>query len=267
MSYLVQRIARRWVAGDSIPAALSEGERLERRGMHVLYNYLGEHYKSKFMVERSVGTYLLLVDQLTGNGSGLSLKLTELGLDIGKGYCLSNLLKIAQKAKAKKIPIWIDMESMAYTKQTIDLYQDMHRTYRHMGVTLQANVKRTEEDLERLIKRKARIRLVKGAYKGEFKDWEEIEHRYSRFMRLLFSKSEGFAIATNDQALLKEAVTLKIRYSPEMEFQFLRGIRPRLAEKMARRHTVTIYTPFGKHMINYVWRRFREHGLSLIHYT
>lgn len=267
MGYFLESLTSRWVAGETIESAVRVCNRLNRSGVKALLNYIGEHHKDKVLVERAVGMYLELLENIRigGLNADLTLKLTELGLDIGKGYCLRNLLELLHRAKELGVMVWIDMESSDYTKDSIDIYRDVVTHYKNSGITLQANMKRTRNDLLEILKKKGKVRLVKGAYKGDVTDWDDIEVNYSRLLRMLFAKGDQFAVATHDEILLEEAKILNERYRKHFEFQLLRGVKRKAALQLKRQgYQVGEYTPFGRKSLPYVWRRIKEHGFAMV---
>lgn len=259
MAFLSQQFFSRWIAGDTIDAALLATRKENREGKRVLLNVMGEHARTKVLVEQAVGMYLEVLEEThkLGLEADVSVKLTHLGLDVGKGYCLRKLLEIVERAHALNIDVWIDMEAPRYAQDTIDLYLEVYKQFKNVAVTLQANLERTREDLNRVLQKNGRVRLVKGAYVGDYQR-DQTEEVFSRLLRVLFSTADRFAIATNDEALIDEAVNLNARYNRSFEFQFLRGVKRGVARKLARKHAVAIYTPFGTNVLAYAWRRLKE---------
>lgn len=257
---ITQHLASRWVAGENIDAALRAAKRVNSEGAKALLNYLGEHYKNKAVVDQTVEMYIHLLDAIISRRvrADMSIKLTEIGLERGKGYCLENLLRIAKKSQEKNIGIWIDMEGPLYTQDSIDIYHDIFPHFSKVALTLQANLSRSRSDMVSILKKGGRIRLVKGAYKGDYTHADDIELNYSRLMNILFSSGNNFAIATNDEALIDEAKILASRYNKIFEFQFLRGVKKSLRLSLAKQFRVAEYTPFGKAVFPYMIRRVKE---------
>lgn len=266
MSYFMQQLAGRWVAGPDLRAAVLACRRANRWGMRGLLNSLGEGYKDLALVERETALYLETLEAIRQEHlrAGLSLKLSSLGLGVGKGSCLRNLLRIVHRAQELGVTVWLDMEGTEQVADTLELYCQAWKQYGNVAVTLQANLERSKQDMEDLLKKKARIRLVKGAYAGDAGDWVEKEAIFEKLMRLLFSKGNHFGIATHDIGLIELAKVLQSRYRREFEFQLLKGVKEQLAERLVREgHQVAQYIPFGRQQLPYVWRRLKEHGLHL----
>jgi len=261
---MLQALVGRWLAGEDIDSAVAVCRRVNNSGLGALLNYIGEDYKDKARVERSVETYQEVLGIIRSEGlrAGISLKLTGIGLDIGKGYCLKNLLRILESSWG--VVVWIDMEGPEHVQDTLELCGEAFSHYKNLAVTLQANLRRSKNDLLDILARKGRVRLVKGAYKGDIRGWHEMEASFSWLMRILFSRGNNFAIATNDEGLLEEAQELQARFNRDFEFQFLRGVGRKLKMKLAKEWPVSDYTPFGTDALPYLIRWVREQGLSVL---
>lgn len=256
---LISGLTGRWVAGQTIEDAVSSAKTANGRGLGVLFNYMGEHYRDKRKVERVVGIYLELLENIRAEKlrAGISLKLSEIGLEIGKGYCVKNFLEIAGRVEELGTRVWIDMEAEHFIQDTIDIYLDCFSHFKNISITIQANLERSLHDMKKILEIGGRIRLVKGAYKGDFGK-EEVGENFSRLMRILFSSGNNFAIGTHDEGLLREAQTLQLRYSKKFEFQFLMGVKEKLQAEMAKEYEVFQYMPFGSEQLPYIWRRIKE---------
>ena len=205
---LLIRFARQWVAGETIDDALRAAREANARGFHAIVNYLGEHYREKPRVEATAQEYLRLVDALRSvNIDGdVSLKPTQLGILIDRGYALSRMIPILDAVKAWGHTLWVDMEAASTVADTIWMYEKLLRRYDRVGLCLQANLKRTEEDLPRLLAENARIRLVKGAYKESpdvaFMTRTEIDREYLRHLDTLFRDARDFTVASHDGKMI-----------------------------------------------------------------
>ena len=142
--------------------------------------------------------------------------------------CLENLDKIIEKALQSQSFVWIDMESSEHTDNTFKIYLNLFEKYERLGVVIQSNLKRTQNDLKMLLEKGAKIRLVKGAYheksKNAYKTRHEVDDNYKKLMRTLFEQGNEFAIATHDSKLIDLATNLSKRYERKFEFQMLKGI-------------------------------------------
>ena len=158
--------ARRFVAGESLDEALAASAALGRESRRVSLNFLGENVSTKDEARRVRANYIEMLqglerDKIDGN---ISIKLTQLGLDIDAGATFANLERLARSASDAKSFLWVDMEGSAYTDSTLDLYVRLLNEHAHVGVCLQAYLYRTAADIARLMPKKPSIRLVKGAY-------------------------------------------------------------------------------------------------------
>ena len=269
---LLIRFARQWVAGESMEDAVRVALDANRRGIHALVNHLGEHYREKPPVEATVQEYLQLVAKLrAANVDGdVSIKPTQFGIFIDKEYALSRIVPVMDAMKAWGRVLWVDMESAPTIADTIWIYESLRRRYGQVGLCLQANVRRTGADLERLLAAGARIRLVKGAYKEPagvaFTTRADIDREYLRHLETLFAKGRDFAVASHDGRMIERGLALS-REHPDVPFEFamLQGVRdPLKAELVGRGHRVTEYIPYGPTWLPYFTRRLRERPRNIM---
>lgn len=269
---LLIRFARQWVAGESMDDAVRVALDANRRGIHGVVNHLGEHYREKPPVEATVQEYLRLVAKLRAANvdADVSVKPTQLGILIGKEYALSQIVPIMDATKAWGRVFWVDMEAAATVADTVWIYEDLRRRYDRVGVCLQANIRRTGEDLERLLPLGARIRLVKGAYRETpdvaFTSRAEIDREYLRHLETLFAKGQDFAVASHDGRMIARALELSKEH-PDVPFEFamLQGVRdPLKTELVAQGHRVAEYIPYGPTWLPYFTRRLRERPRNIV---
>jgi len=210
------RIAKQWIAGDTMEEALKSATQANKNGMGAILNRLGEHSTSKSQIDRTVSEYLILVSNLHEFKipGGISVKPTQIGLTLSVEECRNNFETITEKAALSESFVWIDMESSEYTDDTIKVYLSLFEKYERLGLAIQANLKRTENDLEVLLSRGAKIRLVKGAYRENkkiaYKTRHEVDENYKKLMRVLFTKGNEFGIATHDSKLIELAMNLSL---------------------------------------------------------
>jgi proline dehydrogenase len=259
--------ARRFIAGETIDEAIEAARDVERQGLLHTLDYLGESVSSLAAADAATSEYKRIIDAiiLAGVGRNLSLKLTQLGLDVDRASAVDNLRKILDRADG--FFVRIDMESSRYTDVTLDIFETLwHHGYHHMGVVLQADLYRSEKDAERIMALGARIRLVKGAYKEPksvaYPQKEEVDAAYVRLLKRLLTDGRYPAIATHDPVMIAEAR----RYAAEksitpdrFEFQMLYGIRRDLQKALVTDgYLVRVYIPFGKQWFPYFMRRLGE---------
>jgi len=265
------KIAKQWIAGDTMEDALKSARQANRNGMGAILNKLGEHVTSKQKVNQTVLDYLTLVSNLRRSKitGGLSIKPTQAGLAISAKECLGNLDTIIEKALQFQSFVWIDMESSEFTDDTFGIYLSLFEKYERLGVVIQANLKRTQSDLDMLLKNGAKIRLVKGAYhensKNAYKTRHEVDENYRKLMSVLFERGNEFAIATHDSKLIDRAIDLSKKHERKFEFQMLKGIRDELKPILIKSgFTVSEYIPYGTNWLPYSIRRLKERKRNIL---
>ena len=265
------RVAKQWIAGDTMDDALKSARDANAHGMNAILNQLGEHFTSNVQVSRSVSDYFTLVSNLRRSkiSGGLSIKPTQVGLSVSEKQCIENLDTIIEVALQSQSFVWIDMESSEYTDNTLKIYQNLFEKYERLGVALQANLKRSQKDLGMLLKKGSKIRLVKGAYresaKNAFKTRHEVDKNYNKLMKMLFEQGNEFAIATHDSKLIDLAIDLSKKYERKFEFQMLKGIRDELKPILVKSgFLVSEYIPYGTNWLPYSIRRLRERKRNIL---
>ena len=268
---LFYRIAKRWIAGYTLQDAIKAARDANERKMQALLNRLGEHTPDRNLISQYVEEYLRLLEAIQSEKlqATISIKPSQLGLTADATLYRDNLLKILAKAEEEGRFVWIDMENSPYTESTVDIYRELLGTHKDLGLCLQANMKRSENDLRDLLPRGGKIRLVKGAYpeNGEvaFKRRSELSANYLRLMRLLFEQGGFFAIGTHDQKMINEALKLGHDHNANFEFQLLKGIRDDLKSRLlADGFKVSEYIPYGPEWYNYSKRRMRERKRNIL---
>ena len=269
---LLIRFARQWVAGETIEDAVRVAQEANRRGIHAIVNHLGEHYREKPPVEATVQEYLRLVAKLrvADLRTDVSIKPTQLGILINKEYALSQIIPILDAVKSWDHVLWVDMEAASTVADTIWIFEALRKRYDKVGLCLQANVRRTDDDLRHLLTLGARIRLVKGAYKETpdvaFIRRSEIDREYLRHLETLFASGTHFAVATHDGKLIERARGLAKEH-PDVPFEFamLQGVRdPLKAELVSQGLSVAEYIPYGPTWLPYFTRRLRERPRNIV---
>ena len=261
--------AHRFIAGETTAEAITAAKAVEARGMTITLDHLGESLASLAMADRATREYLEIIKSVVDSGIGrnLSLKLTQLGLDVDRASCVDNLRRVLDKAEPAGFFIRLDMEGSAYTEVTLDIFETLWGLgYREMGVVLQAALYRTEEDLPRVMRLGSRIRLVKGAYKEPkviaHQKKPEVDEAYARLMKILMVSGNYPAFATHDPSMH----ALALQWAAERgidrdkyEFQLLYGIRRDLQQALvASGSRVRVYIPFGREWFPYFMRRLGE---------
>jgi proline dehydrogenase len=266
--------ARRFIAGEEIAEAIEAARALETRGFTHTLDLLGESVANLAGADAATRGYLRVVDAIVeaGVGRNISLKLTQLGLDVDKASAIDNLRRILDRAEPAGFFVRVDMENSPYTEVTLEIFETMwQQGYREMGVVLQSALYRSEKDLARINALGASIRLVKGAYKEPksvaYQKKEDVDAAYARMMKVLLVEGRYPAIATHDPAMIDLAKTWAAEHgvgSDRFEFQMLYGIRRDLQTGlMADRFRVRVYVPFGREWFPYFMRRLGERPANI----
>jgi proline dehydrogenase len=266
--------ARRFIAGESVEEAIEAARVLEAQGLLITLDFLGESVTSSTAANEATTAYLETMRKIAGAGVGrnVSLKLTQLGLDIDRATCVDNLRRILDEATAREFFVRIDMENSPYTERTLEIFETLWEIgYRNAGVVIQSYLKRSEADIIRVNKLGARIRLVKGAYKepatAAFQNKAEVDSQYIHLMKILLAKGTYPAIATHDEAMIRATTEFAAANGigkDKYEFQMLYGIRRDLqASLSAEGHPVRAYVPFGREWFPYFMRRLGERPANI----
>jgi proline dehydrogenase len=270
MERLLFRVAKKWVAGYDAGEAVAAAIDANSRDMTAILNFLGEDTTDASVVEQTVNEYLTLMDMMHAKKvkGCVSVKPTQLGLAINHELCLQNFRRLAARAKGLGQFLWLDMESVKFTEDTIAIYLKIFEQYDGTGVAIQAYLKRSASDLLHILERGGKVRLVKGAYHEQeehvFSTREEVDVNYSKLMKMLFEGKSYFAIATHDSSLIEEAIKMS-GASKKFEFQMLMGIRDELkGELVGRNFAVSEYIPYGSQWLPYSVRRIRERKRNLL---
>jgi proline dehydrogenase len=217
-----------------------------------------------------VEEYLRLQGALASNAvkGFASVKLTQLSLGSDDAGAARRLERIAANADSLNQALFVDMESYAFTDKTIAIYLDAFSRHPQMGLALQAYMRRSSSDLQTLLEKGAKIRLVKGAYREPhdvvYSSRNEISQNFTVLMRMLFEQGDGFAIATHDSRLVDEAKKMAESKHVEFRFEMLKGIRNELKDELVKSgYNVSEYLPYGDKWFAYSWRRMTEHPSNI----
>jgi proline dehydrogenase len=262
------RAAKRWIAGKDMGTALAKAKEANAKGLGAVLNYLGEDVKDPRVAESHFQEYIKLQRAIAAAGIDgcVSVKLTQFGLGVMEDSAvLERAKRLAEEAESTKRMLWIDMEGSRVTTPTLQIYSILFKSHKNVGVALQAYLRRSEADLQNLMDIGAKVRLVKGAYKEPsdvaFRSREQVTANFTKLLRILFEKGEGFAVGTHDSRPIEEALRLHAS-NPDKKFEFemLRGIRDDLKLRLAKAgHRVVDYMPYGEEWYPYSIRRIKEH--------
>lgn len=274
-----KRLAQRFVAGETLDEALRAVEPLNRKGITASLDLLGESVHTEREAQAATREILTMLDRINERRleANVSLKLTQMGLDLSDDLCVALMHDIVGRARDLRTFIRIDMEDSTYTERTLRLFEDrLHPSYGdHVGIVLQSYLYRTLADVERAIAIKARVRLCKGAYNEPatvaYPEKADVDANYVRCMHKLLSEGNYPALATHDDRIIREA-TRYVRAngigSERFEFQMLYGVRRDLQERLVREGwRVRVYVPFGTQWYPYLMRRLAERPSNIAFIT
>jgi len=264
-----QGFARRFIAGESIEEAVAAVRPMRDRGCHLTLDYLGESVKTAAEADAATREYIRILDTIVESGieRNVSVKLTQLGLDVDRATAVDNLRRILEPATEHEFFVRIDMENSPYTDVTLQIFETLwQQEHRNIGVVLQSALMRTEQDLQRMLRLGARVRLVKGAYlepkSVAYQKKSDVDEAFVRLMKRLLAEGSYPAIATHDPAMIAatQAHAAEKGYSKDrFEFQMLYGVRRDLQAALVREgYRVRIYVPFGDQWFPYFMRRLGE---------
>ena len=269
-------LARRFVAGETLDAALPAVDALLDDGLSVTLDLLGEHVHQPRRAQEFAAAYGELAERLAerrdARGAppeavGISIKLSMIGQVIDEAMCEANLRALLDQARAADLFVRLDMEGTDITQSTLDLFERVYPDYPdHVGPVLQAYLHRTTADIARMVELNARVRICKGAY-GEpasvaYQDMPTIRWHYRQHARKLLTEGRYPAIATHDDLLIEavKQITDERGVSRDAyEFQMLYGLRPETQRQLVRDgYRMRVYVPYGTEWVPYFSRRLRE---------
>jgi len=266
-------LARRFVAAEDLVGTLPVLRDLQHKGLYTTVDLLGEYISDRTLALLARDAYVDLLRTLaaeyapTGRPPNLSIKLSMMGQKIDEAFCLDNLRHLLEVARTHNAFIRLDMEGSDITASTIRLFEAVYPDYRdHVGIVLQAYLKRTRGDVEQMCALNARVRLCKGAYKEPpdvaYQNMDDIRARFTEYMQLLLKHARYPGIATHDDRLIDATRAYVAREGirrDDFEFQMLYGIRPQTQEQIAGAgYNIRIYVPYGERWLPYYSRRLRE---------
>lgn len=289
----VRRTAKRFVPGETMDAALAAASELAENRIASLLTYLGENVTDRAGADAATGEYLALLERIRSTdlvttnrpatagrlAAEISVKLTQLGLDLDSEFCFANLVRLIEhsalatpssKEPARKI-VWIDMEHSPYVDSTLELHRRAHKAHRNTGVCVQAYLYRTENDVASLVSMGAAVRLVKGAYNEPpeiaFSRKADVDENYFRLAQMLLgaeARRAGVraALATHDKKLIARisawAATQGIERG-QIEFEMLYGIEPAEQMRLVREgYRSRVLVSYGSTWFPWFMRRLAE---------
>ena len=267
-SPLTRSVVTRFVAGETLEEALAAIERLRRAGLHATVDVLGESVTSPELASVAADRYVATLAALSARGldPNVSIKLTQMGLDIDRDLCRASVFRILEAARSVDGFVRIDMEDHVQTDATLEIWREAHERYPKTGIVIQSSLRRSAADVDRISAVGGRVRLCKGAYDEPpgvaYVTKRAGDLNYARLMERLMTAGTYPAIATHDPGLIARALDIAERHriGPDrFEFQMLYGVRRDLQRSLAARgYTVRIYVPYGQEWYPYFMRRLAE---------
>ena len=273
----VRRGAARFMPGEKPEDALTAARTLAESGISTLLTQLGENIAERAEAEAVVSHYLDLIERIRDANlpTEVSVKLTQLGLDLDREFCFANLTALIERSRAATAAaektLWIDMEQSVYVDATLELYARARKTNRNVGVCVQAYLRRTERDVEALVSMGAAVRLVKGAYSEPpeiaFPKKEDVDENYFRLAQMLLSpkaRSAGVraAMATHDGKLIAQLTEWAAAHGiakNQIEFAMLFGIQRAEQLRLAREgYHSGVLISYGSFWFPWFMRRLAE---------
>ncbi len=272
---LAKRFASRFVAGETLDTAVTAVKELNARRITASLDLLGESVTRPEEAGAARDEYLRMLDRVAADkvDANVSVKLTQMGQDISETSLRENALAILARAKQHNSFVRFDMEGTPYTDRTLDFFaKECFPEYGpHCGVVIQAMLRRSPQDIDRLIAMRARVRLCKGAYlesaEHAFPAKRDVDAQYVALMKKLMTEGHYPGIATHDERIIAEAKSFAAanRIGPErFEFQMLYGVRRDLQEKLrSEGWNLRVYIPFGTQWYPYLMRRLAERPANI----
>ena len=267
------RMARRFVAGETLDEAIAAARRCNDAGMLSSLDYLGENVASIADAQRVRDSYLEIFERIAKEKlhANVSCKLTQLGLDINTDFCQGLVLSLTERALGFDNFLRVDMEGSVYTQRTIDLVKRARGRNPAVGTVIQSYLYRSEGDIKDLLSYGCRIRLCKGAYKERpeiaYPHKRDVDANFVHLMKMLLPSGFYHAIATHDPRMIAETIRFAAaeRISKDdFEFQMLYGVRTDLQRRLVRDgYRLRIYIPFGRDWFPYFMRRLAERPANL----
>ena len=278
-SSIGKHMSARFVAGTQVEDALRAAKALNQAGRSVSLDNLGENVTTANEASNSAQLYRQLLSEISSRGlnANVSLKLTHMGIDVDPQLAYANVAGLVKQAASisPKNFVRVDMEGSAYTQRTLDLVHELHREPGNrscVGAVIQSYMRRSEDDVTKLLEDGIRIRLCKGAYNEPaeiaYQQKSEVDANYVKLMKILLKSGIYHGLATHDEKIIRQAqsfATQEHLARDAFEFQMLYGIRRDLQRSLIRDGwRVRVYVPFGAEWYPYLMRRLAERPANLL---
>jgi proline dehydrogenase len=267
-------LARQFVAGETLAEAIETVRELSRSGRQATLDHLGENIATPEQARAATEAYREILEEIARQklDCSISVKLTQLGLDVSEEQCRENLRLLVERAMELGNHVRVDMEGSAYTERTLAIIADLRKRYDAVGAVIQAYLYRSEQDVRRLIEQKTTVRLCKGAYQEPaslaYPHKGDVDANFLRLARMLLESRMDHCIATHDPRMIEGTC----RVAEELgvakglfEFQMLYGIRRDLQQQLVERgYRLRVYVPFGAEWFPYFMRRLAERPANVL---
>ncbi|EIJ80646.1 Proline dehydrogenase [Bacillus methanolicus PB1] len=260
--------ASRFVAGETIEQAVNVIKELNKKGLVVTIDYLGEFVDNEKEANEMADNSIKAIKAIGREklDSQLSLKMTSMGLDISNEVVMRNMRRILDTAKENGVFVTIDMEDFSRCQKTLDIFKQLKSEYDNVGTVIQAYLYRTVQDIEDLNQYSPNLRLVKGAYKESpevaFPDKKDVDENFKKIIKMHLLNGNYTAVATHDDAIIEYTKQLVKEHNipnSQFEFQMLFGIRPERQLELAKEsYKMRVYVPYGTDWYGYFMRRLAE---------
>jgi proline dehydrogenase len=262
---MIPPIANKFVVGEQPREAINHARALNERGMGAILNLLGEHYDERGLADGDAATYRHLLSDIASADldACISVKPSQIGLEVNTDLFNENLANIVDTARETETFVWVDMEDHTTTDDTLEAFATNVVNYPEMGLCVQANLRRSHTDIERLADLPGKVRLVKGAYDPPadlaYHEKAEVDAAYRDLLELAFQRLEGgVAVGSHDPAMIDYAADLHETYGTDYEVQMLTGVREDAQYELAQSVPVYQYVPYGTKWFSYFYRRVLE---------
>lgn len=272
---VTRRVVSRFVPGESLDAALDAAAEVNAAGMTATLNPLGENVASVSQATVATNAYIEILDRITEAqlNCNVSVKLTQLGLDLGVDVARDNLARILEAAQRCDSFVRVDMESSAYVDATLEIWRQLRASNNHLGLVIQSYLRRSAADVDALVSVRAPLRLVKGAYNEPahvaFADKSAVDRCYTELLDRLAdddARDVAVAVASHDPLMVQHARALIQEHQLDgWEFQMLYGIgKPLQRQLVADGYSVRIYISYGPSWYPWFMRRLAERPANLL---
>lgn len=267
---LLLKAAKRFVTGENKQEGIEVANELVSKGYFISLEYIGENTANLEECIKAKDEFLTLIEEMGSipMNQTVSLDLSHIGLSLDSETAYIHLLQLAKKANEYGIMLMISMEESSKTNDILDIYKKTTKQYPNVGITLQAHLYRTSDDIQELIHYPGRIRVVKGAYQESaeiaMRRTKELNSRYLKFVEQLVEANHLVSIATHDEILIQEMEQRKFLNHPHVEIEMLYGIRPDLLKDLiSKKYNCKIYLTYGQELYLYLCHRIAEYPENL----